>query len=92
MPTAGGQARSSLNGRRPWKRNSSTRHVPGPTGLAEQEDGDDAAAINSVVQQLQALKVTGRQNVNLDPDEVRVTENGNPTLEGDYTLWLPAKP
>jgi hypothetical protein len=36
--------------------------------------------------------VTGRQNVNLDPDEVRVTENGNPTLEGEYTLWLPAKP
>lgn len=62
------------------------------TGLAEQEDGDDAAAINSVRQQLQALKVTGRQNVNLDPDEVRGTENGNPTLEGDYTLWLPAKP
>jgi hypothetical protein len=62
------------------------------TGLAEQEDGDDAAAINSVRQQLQALKVTGRQNVNLDPDEVRVTENGNPTLEGEYTLWLPAKP
>jgi hypothetical protein len=36
--------------------------------------------------------VTGRQNVNLDPDEVRVTENGNPTLEGEYTLWLPVKP
>ncbi|ELE9015283.1 capsule biosynthesis GfcC family protein [Enterobacter cloacae] len=62
------------------------------TGLAEQEDGDDAAAINSLRQQLLALKVTGRQKVNLDPDEVRVTEKGNPALEGDYTLWLPAQP
>ncbi|EPA1042834.1 capsule biosynthesis GfcC family protein [Enterobacter bugandensis] len=62
------------------------------TVKAEQEDGDDAAAINSVRQQLQALKVTGRQKVNLDPDEVRVTEKGNPTLEGEYTLWLPVKP
>jgi Capsule biosynthesis GfcC len=61
-------------------------------GLAGQEDGDDTAAINSVRQQLQALKVTGRQKVNLDPDEVRVAENGNPALEGDYTLWLPAQP
>lgn len=62
------------------------------TGLAGQEEGDTAAAINAVRQQLQAITVTGRQRVNLDPDEVRVTENGNPTLEGDYTLWIVAKP
>lgn len=62
------------------------------TGLAEQEGGDDAAAINSMRQQLQALKVTGRLKINLDPDEVRVVENGNPTLEGDYALWLPVEP
>ncbi|ENA0611891.1 capsule biosynthesis GfcC family protein [Enterobacter bugandensis] len=62
------------------------------TGLAEQEDGDDAAAISSVRQQLQAVKVTGRQTVNLDPDVVRVAEKGNPALEGDYTLWLPVQP
>ncbi len=37
-----------------------------------------------------SLKVTGRQNINLDPDEVRVTEKGNPATEGDYTLWLGA--
>lgn len=61
-------------------------------GLAEQEDGDDAAAINSVRQQLQALKIAGRLLVNLDPDDVRVSENGNPVLQGDYTLWLPVKP
>jgi len=62
------------------------------TGLAEQENGDDAAAINSVRQQIQALKVTGRQRINLDPDKVRIAENGNPTLEGEYSLWLPAQP
>ena len=61
------------------------------SGLAQQEDADDAAAI-TLRQQLQAVKVTGRQKVNLDPDEVRVAENGNPSLEGDYTLWLPAQP
>lgn len=62
------------------------------TGLAGQEDGDDAAAISALRQQLAAVKVTGRQTINLDPDEVRVAEHGNPALEGDYTLWLPAKP
>ncbi|WP_220710920.1 capsule biosynthesis GfcC family protein [Enterobacter cancerogenus] len=62
------------------------------TGLAGQEDGDDAAAINSVRQQLQALKVTGRQTINLDLDVVRVAEKGNPALEGEYTLWLPTQP
>ncbi|MEL4870283.1 capsule biosynthesis GfcC D2 domain-containing protein [Pantoea agglomerans] len=62
------------------------------TGLVEQEEGDDAAAINSVRQQVQSLKITGRLPVNLDPDDVRVSENGNPALEGEYTLWLPAQP
>ena len=38
------------------------------------------------------LAVINLQNINLDPDEVRVTEKGNPALEGDYTLWLPAQP
>lgn len=62
------------------------------TGLAEQEEGDAAAAINAVRQQLQAIQVTGRQQVNLDPDVVRVTDTGNPTLEGEYTLWVPRQP
>lgn len=62
------------------------------TGLAGQEDGDDAAAISALRQQLAAVKVTGRQSINLDPDEVRVAELGNPALEGEYMLWLPAKP
>ena len=62
------------------------------TGLAEQEEGDDAAAINSLRQQLKALKVTGRLPVNLDPDHVRVAETANPSLEGEYTLWLPVQP
>ncbi|MCU6663528.1 capsule biosynthesis GfcC D2 domain-containing protein [Silvania hatchlandensis] len=62
------------------------------TGIAGQESGDEAAAINTLRQQLQALKVTGRQQVNLDPDAVRVAEGGNPPLEGDYTLWIVAKP
>lgn len=62
------------------------------TGLAGQQSGDDAAAINAVRQQLQAVTVTGRQLISLDPDEVRVAEQGNPTLQGEYSLWIPAKP
>lgn len=62
------------------------------TGIAGQESGDDAAAINALRQQLQALKVTGRQQVNLDPDAVRVKDGGNPPLEGEYSLWIVAKP
>ncbi|XTZ38181.1 capsule biosynthesis GfcC D2 domain-containing protein [Salmonella enterica] len=60
--------------------------------LAAEESGDDAAAINALRQQLQAVKVTGRQIVNLDPDYVRVQPAGNPPLQGDYTLWVGPQP
>ncbi|MRS90302.1 hypothetical protein GJV04_09705 [Enterobacteriaceae bacterium RIT714] len=62
------------------------------TGLAGQEEGDTAAAINAMRQQLQAITVTGRQKINLDPDVVRVTDTGNPSLEGEYTLWITPQP
>lgn len=60
--------------------------------LSAEESGDDAAAINKLRQQIQALKVTGRQLVNLDPDAVRVSERGNPPLQGNYTLWVGPQP
>lgn len=60
--------------------------------LGAEESGDDAAAINTLRQQIQALKVTGRQMINLDPDVVRVSERGNPPLQGNYTLWVGAQP
>lgn len=60
--------------------------------LVAEESGDDAAAINALRQQIQALKVTGRQMINLDPDVVRVSERGNPPLQGNYTLWVGAQP
>ncbi|POT57170.1 hypothetical protein C3432_17590 [Citrobacter amalonaticus] len=60
--------------------------------LSADERGDDAAAINALRQQIQALKVTGRQQVNLDPDSVRVSERGNPSLQGNYTLWVGPQP
>lgn len=53
--------------------------------LAADSSADDAAAINALRQQIQALKVTGRQKINLDPDIVRVAERGNPPLQGNYT-------
>ncbi|EBV0484131.1 TPA: capsule biosynthesis GfcC family protein, partial [Salmonella enterica subsp. enterica serovar Typhi] len=34
----------------------------------------------------------GRQFVNLDPDVVRVSERGNPPLQGHYTLWVGPQP
>ena len=60
--------------------------------LSANASGDDAAAINALRQQVQALKVTGRQPVNLDPDSVRVSERGNPPLQGNYTLWVGGQP
>ncbi|MDM2831649.1 capsule biosynthesis GfcC family protein [Citrobacter portucalensis] len=60
--------------------------------LGAEESGDDAEAINTLRQQIQALKVTGRQKINLDPDVVRVSERGNPPLQGNYTLWVGAQP
>ncbi|HGX5405047.1 TPA: capsule biosynthesis GfcC D2 domain-containing protein [Escherichia coli] len=73
--------------------------------LAADSSADDAAAINALRQQIQALKVTGRQKINLDPDIVRVAEQinldpdivrvaerGNPPLQGNYTLWVGPPP
>lgn len=60
--------------------------------LSAEESVDDAAAINALRQQIQALKVTGRQKINLDPDVVRVSERGNPPLQGNYTLWVGSQP
>lgn len=60
--------------------------------LSAEESGDDAASINALRQQIQALKVTGRQKINLDPDVVRVSERGNPPLQGNYTLWVGSQP
>ncbi|EBD9831439.1 capsule biosynthesis GfcC family protein [Salmonella enterica] len=59
--------------------------------LSTEENGD-AAAINALRRQIQAVKVTGRQFVNLDPDVVRVSERGNPPLQGNYTLWVGPQP
>lgn len=61
-------------------------------GLAAGEDGDSAAAITALQRQLQAIPVTGRQQVNLDPDYVRIRTRANPPLEGEYTLWVGPKP
>jgi hypothetical protein len=60
--------------------------------LAAEESGDDAAAVNSLRRQVQALNVTGRQIVNLDPDFVRVEAAANRPLEGSYTLWVGPQP
>lgn len=60
--------------------------------FASQDSGEDAAAINSVRQQLQAINVTGRQFVNLDPDWVRVHPRSNVPLQGEYTLWAGPQP
>lgn len=60
--------------------------------LSAEKSGDDAAAINTLRRQVQALKVTGRQRINLDPDAVRISEQGNPPLQGNYTLWAGPKP
>lgn len=60
--------------------------------LAADDSGNAAAAINALRQQLEAVKVTGRQIVNLDPDYVRAHRLANRPLLGDYTLWVGPQP
>lgn len=59
---------------------------------AMEESGTNAAAINALREQMRGIKVTGRQFVSLDPDEVRIGEGKNPPLEGKYTLWVGDEP
>lgn len=60
--------------------------------LAVDEGGSAAGAINALRNQLQAIPVTGRLLVPLDPDTVRVHNKNNPPLEGNYPLWLGREP
>lgn len=57
-----------------------------------ESDGDKAAAINNLIQQLTAVQVTGRQVVNLDPDWVRLRPEENRRLEGEYSVYTLQKP
>lgn len=59
---------------------------------ASDESGDAAAAITALRQQVQALNITGRQLVSLDPDKVRIGRRNNPPLEGHYSLWVGQQP
>lgn len=60
--------------------------------LAAEEGGSVGGAINALRNQLQAMPVTGRLLVPLDPDTVRVHTENNPPLQGDYTLWVGHEP
>ena len=51
-----------------------------------------AATIGSVIQQLSALQVTGRQFTSLDPDWVRLRPEANRKLQGSYDLYIAAAP
>ncbi|MRT25108.1 hypothetical protein GJV14_14270 [Enterobacteriaceae bacterium RIT697] len=46
-----------------------------------------AATIGSVIHQLGAVQVTGRQFTSLDPDAVRLRPQDNRTLQGSYDLY-----
>ncbi|RWR03120.1 hypothetical protein ED28_04810 [[Pantoea] beijingensis] len=54
---------------------------------AAASDGDKAAAINNVIQQLSAVNVTGRQIANLDPDWIRLRPGANRRLSGEYSVY-----
>lgn len=60
--------------------------------LRADDDADKAAVVDYLLQQLAAIKVTGRQMVNLDPDWVRVRPGANRRLEGDYSIYTLQKP
>lgn len=60
--------------------------------LKSDGDGEQAAIVDNVRQQIAALKVTGRQRVNLDPDWVRLRPEANRTLQGEYSVYTLEKP
>ncbi len=60
--------------------------------LATDEGGNSGAAIQALRAQLALVKVTGRQLVRLDPDWLRLHNQQNVPLEGQYQLWLPTQP
>ncbi|MGG7445865.1 capsule biosynthesis GfcC D2 domain-containing protein [Kosakonia oryzendophytica] len=62
------------------------------SSLAADESDNAAAAINALRRQLQAVKVTGRQIVPLDPDYIRLHRLSNRPLQGEYTLWVGPQP
>lgn len=60
--------------------------------LRADDDGDKAAVVDNLRQQIAAVRVTGRQIVNLDPDWVRMRPAENRRLEGDYSVYTLHKP
>lgn len=60
--------------------------------LRADDDGDKAAVVDNLRQQIAAVRVTGRQIVNLDPDWVRMRPAENRRLEGDYSVYTLQKP
>ncbi|WP_130833301.1 capsule biosynthesis GfcC D2 domain-containing protein [[Erwinia] mediterraneensis] len=57
-----------------------------------QTDGERAAAIGQVIQQLSRLRVTGRQFTPLDPDWVRIRPEANRRLKGRYDVYTLDQP
>lgn len=55
---------------------------------AVDEKGARSDTINMVLHQLMAVRVTGRQFVNLDLDWLNIHPEANYVLEGDYSLYL----
>lgn len=60
--------------------------------LRGENDFAQAAVVENVRRQIAALKVTGRLQVNLDPDWVRVVSGANRRLEGEYHVYTSARP
>ncbi|WGG65753.1 capsule biosynthesis GfcC family protein [Enterobacter ludwigii] len=59
---------------------------------AATEDGERAAAIRLVINQLTPVNVTGRQFASLDPDYIRNNDKANRTLAGEYSLYQASAP
>ena len=59
---------------------------------AASEEGERAATIGSVLRQLKAVRVTGRQFASLDPDWIRLRPEANRRLEGEYSLYTLQRP
>lgn len=60
--------------------------------LRQDNDINLAGTVQQVRRQIAALQVTGRQFVSLDTDVIRLQDGANRKLQGDYSLYMLAKP
>ncbi len=60
--------------------------------LRQDNDAELAATVETISRQLAAIRVTGRQFVSLDQDQIRLIDGANRSLRGEYSVYTLNRP